>query len=155
MTLFARVARSTIVAALGLAFNAHAGEIPPALQKSLKPYSIGSAVLDRGALKITMSRPVVTRTMYASVVAMGACSPLWSDARKGWGGAKIDRIEVKNAAGAQGYAFRGGRKECVELGGVSGGDTEVRKYVDAHTWICVAGAECRPRRPGEVTAGDE
>jgi hypothetical protein len=147
--------RPTIIAALCCAFNAHAGELPPALQKSLKPYSISSAEIEHGALRITMNRPTVTRAMYSSVVLMGACSPLWSDARKAWGSVTISSIEVRNAAGAQGFAFQGGRKECDELGQVSGGDAEVRKYVDARTWVCVAGAECRPRRPGEVIAGDE
>jgi hypothetical protein len=147
--------RPTIIAALWVAFNAQAGELPPALQKSLKPYSISSAAIERGALRIAMNRPTVTRAMYSSVVLMGACSPLWNDARKAWGSASISRVEVRNAAGAQGFAFQGGRKECVELGQVSGGDAEVRKYVDARTWVCVAGAECRPRRPGEVIAGDE
>ncbi|MET3234352.1 UNVERIFIED_ORG: hypothetical protein ABIC54_006573 [Burkholderia sp. 1263] len=92
--------------------------------------------------------------MYSSVVLMGACSPLW-DSGKAWGSATINSIEIRNAIGAQGYSFRGGRHECAELGAVSGGDSAVRKYVDAHTWVCVAGAECRPRRPGEVIAGDE
>ncbi|HDR9359257.1 TPA: hypothetical protein QDB44_005183 [Burkholderia vietnamiensis] len=155
MKLFDKAARPAIVAALCCAFNAHAGELPPALQKSLKPYSISSAAIERGALRITMGRPTVTREMYSNIVLIGACSPLWGDGRKAWGSATVNSIEVRNANGAQGYSFRGGRKECAELGGVSGGDAEVRKYVDAHTWVCVAGAECRPRRPGEVIAGDE
>jgi hypothetical protein len=155
MTFPASIARPILFAALGCVLNAQAGELPPALQKSLKPYSISSAAIEHGALRITMNRPTVTRAMYSSVVLMGACSPLWSDARKAWGAVTISSIEVRNASGAQGYSFRGGRKECVELGDVSGGDSEVRKYVDARTWVCVAGAECRPRRPGEVIAGDE
>ena len=156
MTLFARAARPTTFAALCLfAFNAHGEPLPASLQRSLAPYSIKSAAIESGALKITVNRPTVTRDIYSSIVSMGACSPLWSDARKGWGASTITSVEVRNAIGAQGFAFRGGRKECAELGQVSGGGAEVRKYVDAHTWVCVAGMECRPRRPGEVTAGDE
>jgi hypothetical protein len=155
MRLIDKATGPAVVAAMCFAFNAHAGELPPALKKSLKPYSISSAAIEGGVLKITTSRPTVTSTMYSSIVLMGACSPLWSDARKAWGSATINSVEVRNASGAQGYSFRGGRKECVELGNVSGGDSEVRKYVDARTWVCVAGAECRPRRPGEVIAGDE
>ena len=156
MTLFARAARPTTFAALCLfAFTAHAEPLPASLQRSLAPYSIKSAVIDGGALKISVNRPTVTRDIYWSIVSMGACSPIWSDARKGWGATKITSVEVRNAIGAQGFAFRGGRKECVEMGNVSGGGAEARKYVEARTWVCVAGMECRPRRPGEVTAGDE
>lgn len=154
MKLFVWTVRSTIIAALCNVSSVHAVELPPELQKSLKAYQISSAVIERDALKITTSRSTVTREMYSNIVLIGACSRLWSDARKGWGAATINSIEVRNAIGAQGYSFRGGRKECAELGKLSGGEVEVRKYVDAHTWVCVAGNECRPRRPGEVIAGD-
>ncbi|MFM0302924.1 hypothetical protein PQQ99_22680 [Paraburkholderia sediminicola] len=154
MNLFARAARPTIIAALCCALNAHADQLPASLQKSLKPYSISDASIEGGALKVTMKRPTVTHTMFYNIVSRGACSPLW-DNGKAWGAASITRVEVRNATGAQGFAFRGGRKECAELGNVSGGDAEAHKYVDARTWVCVAGMECRPRRPGEVIAGDE
>ncbi|HDR9024789.1 TPA: hypothetical protein QDB09_005396 [Burkholderia vietnamiensis] len=154
MKLFDKAARPAIVAALCCAFNAHAGELPAGLQKSLKPFAIASARIEGGALRINVNRPTVTRDIYSSIVSMGACSPLWSDARKGWGGASITSVEVRNAIGAQGFAFRGGRNECAELGNSEGSAAE-RAYIDAHTWVCVAGNACRPRRPGEVTAGDD
>lgn len=148
--------RVVAVAALCFcAINASAGALPADLQKSLKPYSIKDASLDGGVLRVTMDRPTVTRDMYYSIVSMGACAPLWSDKRKAWGGAQIERMEVRNAIKAQGFAFAGGRKECAELGSVEGGDTAAKKYVEARTLVCVAGNECRPRRPGEVTAGDQ
>lgn len=143
-------------AALGFyAINAHAGALPADLQKSLKPYSIKEATLDAGVLRITMDRPTVTRDMFYNIVSIGTCAPLWSDKRKAWGGANIDRVEVRNAIKAQGFAFTGGRKECGELGSVAGGDAAAKRYVEARTLVCVAGMECRPRRPGEVTAGDQ
>ncbi|WGS42144.1 hypothetical protein LFL97_00955 [Burkholderia sp. JSH-S8] len=136
-------------------FNAQAGQLPADLQKSLKSFSIASAAIDGGVLKVNVKRPTVTRDIYSSIISMGACLPLWNNARTGWGAASIKSIEVRNAIGAQGFAFRGGRKECDELGKVSGGDSAMKQYIDARTWVCVAGNECRPRRPGEVTAGDE
>lgn len=155
MKLSVWTAGSTIIAALCSALSAHAVELPPELQKSLKAYQISSAAIEQGTLRITTSRSTVTPEMYSNIVLIGACSRLWFDARRGWGAATINSIEVRNAIGAQGYSFRGGRKECAELGNLSGGEVAVRKYVDAHTWVCVAGNECRPRRPGEVIAGEE
>ncbi|TCW81025.1 hypothetical protein C5O80_22855 [Burkholderia sp. SRS-46] len=137
------------------AFNAQAGQLPADLQKSLTSFSITSAAIDGGALKINVKRPVVTRHIYSSIVSMGVCLPLWNNARTGWGAASITSIEVRNEIGAQGFAFRGGRKECDGLGKISGGDSAMKQYIDARTWVCVAGNECRPRRPGELTAGDE
>jgi hypothetical protein len=154
MPLSTSIKRAMLFVALGGVLTVQAAELPVALQKSLKPYSINSAAIDGDVLKVTMNRPTVTRAMYSNVVLMGACAPLWYSS-KAWGRTTIKSVEIRNAIGAQGYSFRGGRKECAELGNVSGGDAEVRKYVDAHTWVCVAGAECRPRRPGEVIAGDE
>jgi hypothetical protein len=155
-TTLARAARPAILAALCLfTFNAHADQVPPNLQKWLKPYAIKETTIEGGALKITMNRPIVTREIFYSVVLRGVCMPLQFDEKKGWGAAQISRVEVRNAIGAQGFAFQGGRKECHELSQVSGDREPSQKYVDAHTWVCVAGNDCRARRPGEVIAGDE
>ncbi|MFM0485441.1 hypothetical protein [Paraburkholderia graminis] len=154
MTRFARAARPTIAALCFIAFNAHGEPLPAGLQKSLAPYSINAASIEGGALKVTIGRQLVTRTIFYNVVSMGACSPLWSNG-KAWGAAKITRVEVRNASSAQGFAFQGGRKECHELGDISGGESASRQYVDARTWVCVAGMDCRPRRAGEAIAGDE
>ncbi|MFM0181748.1 hypothetical protein PQR52_24995 [Paraburkholderia aspalathi] len=155
MTQLARAAWPWIAAALYCGvLNANAAELPASLQKSLAPYSISEVLIEGGVLKVTMKRSTVTRTMFYSIVSRGACSPLW-DNGKAWGAAKINRIEVRNAIGAQGFAFQGGRKECHELGNISEGDSASKQYVDARTWVCVAGMDCRPRRAGEVIAGDE
>ncbi|WP_216857591.1 hypothetical protein [Burkholderia sp. S171] len=154
-TTLARAARPATLAALCIfTFNAHADQVPPALQKSLAPYSIKDATIEGGALKITVNRSTVTRAIYSNIVTMGACSPLWGDQKKAWGSASISRVEVRNAIGAQGFAFQGGRKECHELGQASGVEAS-KQYLAAHTLVCIAGAECRERRPGEVIAGDE
>ncbi|HDR9061254.1 TPA: hypothetical protein QDB03_002873 [Burkholderia vietnamiensis] len=155
MTRIARAARPTIFAALCCVFNVQAGELPAGLQKSLKAFSTVSVTMEDGALKINMRKPVVSRRdVYRLIVKMGACYPLWNDPKNGWGSASIARIEVKNDIGAQGFAFNGGRKECAALGKSENTDAEDR-YIDAHTWVCVAGNACRPRRPGEQVAGDE
>ncbi|AXE93980.1 hypothetical protein [Paraburkholderia terricola] len=155
MTQIARATWAWIAAALYcFVLNANAAELPAGLQKSLKPFAIVSATIDDGVLKINIRKPVVKREdVYQFVVKMGVCYPLWIDAQKGWGSASITSIEVRNDIGAQGYSFQGGRKECGELGKSANMDAE-KKYIEAHTWVCVAGNPCRPRRPGEVTSGD-
>lgn len=129
------------------------GQLPVPLQKSLKPLAIASAVVDGSVLKINTRKPVVTRDTFRFIVKMGVCYPIWNDARNGWGSTAITRVEVRNDIGVQGFAFNGGRKECAELGKSENSDAE-DKYVDAHTLVCIAGNPCRPRRPGEVIAGD-
>lgn len=66
---------------------------------------------------------------------------------------QIDRIEVRNSNATQGFAIQGGRAECEELAKVSGPDS-VKTYIEERTFVCLAGNECRARRPGETTAGD-
>jgi len=146
----------TVAGTLALAAtSAQATPLPPDLQKSLKPYTIKDASLQAGVLRIVMDRPIATWAMYYNMVTWGACAPLWEGKAKAWGGGNIERVEVRNAVGAQGFAFFGGRKECAELGGLKGGESAAKKYIEARTLVCVAGNECRPRRPGELTAGDQ
>jgi len=154
MKLSVSAAWATSLALLCNAFSVHATELPAGLQKSLKPLAIVSTTIEDGVLKINMRKPVVRQDVYRFVVKTAACYPLWSDARKGWGSAPITSIEVRNDIGTQGFAFRGGRKECAELGRSANSDAE-DQYIEARTWVCVAGNPCRPRRPDEVTSGDE
>lgn len=147
---------ASVAGALALyAAIAKGSTLPQDLQKSLKPYAIKDASLQTGVLKVVMDRPVVTWTMYYNIVTWAACAPLWESKAKAWGGGDIKRIEVRNGTAAQGFAFVGGRKECAELGSMKGGEAAAKTYIEAKTLVCVAGNDCRQRRPGEVTAGDQ
>lgn len=130
-----------------------ADTIPLSLSNAIKGYQTQSIKLERGVLYAQFKRPVVTQTMFRSFV-LSICTPLILSAKKdGWGGAMIERIETKNQIGAQGFAFVGGRKSCIDLGRIPGNATN--NFIASKTWVCVAGNECRPRRQGEIIAGDE
>ena len=135
--------------------SACADNIPSELRKSVYHFDLLDATLSDGALRLVVNRPVVNQDVYKSMIRLGACHPLWAIGPKGWGRAKIDRIEVVNSIQHQGLAFVGGRKSCAELGKINDVGNTKRDYFAAHTWVCVAGAPCRERRPGEVISGDD
>lgn len=142
-----------VATCLGLS-EAFADTIPLELDKSIKGFAIAEKSLEHGALRVVFAHPVVNQETYSTFIRLGVCAPLWDDAKRGWRDAKIDRVEVLNKSQGQGFAFIGGRKACMELGHAKGADAS-KGYLADHTWICVAGFDCRPRRPGEKTSGDE
>jgi len=137
--------------ASGIAF---ADSIPVDLDKSIRGFAIAEKTLEDGVLRVAFNRSVVNQETYSTFINLGVCAPLWEDAKRGWSAAKIERVEVLNKSHGQGYAFMGGRKSCLELGHAPGNDA-AKRYLADHTWVCVAGFDCRPRRPGEKTSGDE
>lgn len=139
---------------LSLPAAVHAEALPAPLEKSLRGYDLNMMTLDKGVLRLAYRRPVVKFDQFAGLVENGACMPLLMDQKGGWGRAAIDRIEVRTNAGTQGYAIGGARKVCTDIGGIAGGSAKVREYLVKVAEVCVAG-DCRPRRPGEKTSGDE
>lgn len=99
--------------------------------------------------------PVIKFSAFESFITNGVCLPLLLDAKAGWGAAKITRVEVRNRGGLQGYSVDNARKVCGDIGAIAGGAVNVEKYLLPIALVCVSGNECRPRRPGEVTSGDE
>lgn len=134
--------------------NAIADTIPLELDKSIRNFAIAEKSLEQGVLRVVIARSVVNQETYSTFIKLGVCAPLWEDAKRGWRDTKIDRVEVLNKSQGQGFAFIGGRKACMELGHAKGADAS-KGYLADHTWVCVAGFDCRPRRPGEKTSGDE
>lgn len=132
-----------------------ADPIPMSLVREIKVFQIEESSLAEGVLRVRYKKPVVTQDIFRTFVN-ASCTPLWLDQKKdGWEKARIDRVEVVNQVGAQGFAFIGGRTACAELGKVSGGSIAAHEYMATRTWVCVAGSPCRPRRTGERTSGDE
>ena len=132
---------------------AMAESIPPELVKHLKPFKIEEVNLKGNVLRIRVSSSVVNQDTFRAI-ASASCAPLWMNGKKdGWDKAQIDRVEVINQIGAQGFAFIGGRKSCADLANVTG-DNE-HTFIASRTWVCVAGNPCRPRRDGEKISGDD
>ena len=129
-----------------------ADDMPSELAKQIKVFKTEDSSLSNGVLRIRVTTLVVNQATFRAI-ARASCWPLWMGGKKdGWAKARIDRVEVINLIGAQGFAFVGGRKSCAEWGNVTGENENA--YIASRTWVCVAGA-CRPRRDGEITSGDE
>lgn len=144
------------VVALLASAPALADQMPSALIKTIKIFTIEESHLSDGVLRVRYRIPVVRMEIFRTFVE-AACRPLAmsvSGDRSGWGNARIDRIEVINQIGAQGFAFVGGRKSCAELVHFAGAGANDAAF-SKHTWLCVAGNPCRPRREGERTSGDD
>lgn len=126
-------------------------QLPAPLQKIVDVFNNRGGTLENGAFRIIMDRVTVNHEIfYAAIEA--TCGAIWLDPKRGWGNAKVDRIEVVNRTQGQGFAIVNARKSCDEFG-VFKGDTE--KLIVSKAWVCVAGFPCRARRSGEITAGDE
>ena len=129
--------------------SALAQGVPADIARYLKPMDVQPPVLRDGTVRVQSNRSVVTADTARSVV-FAYCAPVWTDRKRAWDGRRLRGVEVLNSIGAQGYAFPGGREECIEAGNGS----DLRKFLAPRLLVCVAGNPCRARRPGEVVAGD-
>ncbi len=133
--------KSIFIVVTLLAGGAFATDLPPELARNLKPYDTKSIELKSDVLRIVMARPIVTSDMYRLIVVGAVCGTLWTG-KGGWGKAKIDRAEVVNDLGAQGFAMINLKPTC-DLIATAKGD-EYKPLVERNTVPCVVG-ECRAR----------
>lgn len=139
---------------IAMVSGALADEIPKELVQTIKVYQISESTLADGILRVRYNKPVINREIFRTFI-QASCTPVWLGGKKdGWDKARIERVEVVNQIGAQGFAFVGGRKACDGLGKISGGAVNEDAFIAKSSWVCVAGNPCRPRRDGEVTGGD-
>jgi hypothetical protein len=143
------------LAVLLFSLAAAAETLPTAVDRSIKPFALTGAGLAGGILTATFNREVVTFSVFESFVTNGVCMPLIVDPKAGWGKSNIERVEVRNSAGAQGFALGDLRKACGDIGDIAGGAVNVKKYLAPIALVCVSGQACRVRRAGEKTSGDE
>lgn len=118
--LLSRMIRIVAVAGFTLA-TLTATAAPPALVASLKPWSPLSVTSHGGTIEIVTPQDRVTDTIYLAVLRGGVCGSLWSNPGN-WSG--VTEIKVLNRHARQGYVFEGGEDECVELGELSGDESE-------------------------------
>lgn len=80
---------------------------------------------------------MVSDFMYHSVAINGICTALFGEPN-GWGNARIDRIEVLNDIGAQGFALLDAKATCGRVGKLA--DVESKQAVAAQTVSCISGS---------------
>lgn len=125
------------IVALGIVSPARADSVPPTILKHIKPFQIDSVGLASGTLRVVMKRPMVSDFMYHSVAINGICTALFGEPN-GWGNARIDRIEVLNDIGAQGFALLDAKTTCGRVGKLA--DVESKQAVAAQTVSCISGS---------------
>lgn len=108
-------------AGLFLMGAARADAIPEGIKAWFAPIQTRAMVLEDGVLRVAMKKPVVSTELFDFQVKSLCQAPLVGQ-RYEWGNARIERIEILNDSGQQGYALMGGRKACSRLNGM--GDAE-------------------------------
>lgn len=82
-------------------------------------------VLESGVLRVAFAKPLVSAELFDYQIK-GLCRPLVGQ-RYDWGTVRIERIEILNEIGQQGYALPGGREACRKLNGMN--DAEAAAYL--------------------------
>ena len=131
--------------------SVYAPGVPADLVKTLKSMGPLSVTVTDDVVRVVSNRSFV-KTPMLSGFHFAYCYPVLEGKTKAWGGKDFKRIEIMNSSQSHGLAFVGGKKECLESGLFS---DKKDAYIKSHTWVCVAGNSCRPRREGEVLAMDE
>ena len=115
--------------------------VPETLQKSLQGNSLKTAQLDQGVLRLQMDKPVVSELVYSTLVFHNICGVQWHYPEQ-FAQFALKRVELLDAAGAQGYAFDTRGDVCVQMGQLG---KNFRTFIAQHTVKCDAGI-C-PQRP--------
>lgn len=93
---------------------ARADAIPEGIKAWFAPMQTKAMVLEDGVLRVAFRKPVVSVELFDFQVKMLCQAPLVGQ-RYEWGSARIERIEILNEIGQQGYALMGGRAACRKL----------------------------------------
>ena len=144
-------AKSSLIATILFAFSCAAmaqSALPASVQKQFKPLQVQSLSMNKGVLKAVFKKDVVKYPVF-SLAVRSVCSTYWSGA-KDVATFRPVRLEVLNSAATQGFALAKVATECATLGT----SRDSAAHLKTKAWVCVAG-NCRERRPGEKTSGDE
>ena len=109
--------------------------VPETLQKSLQGNSLKTAQLDQGVLRLQMDKPVVSELVYSTLIFHNICGVQWHYPEQ-IAQFALKRVELLDAAGAQGYAFDTRGDVCVQMGQLG---KNFRTFIAQHTVKCDAG----------------
>lgn len=110
--------------------------VPAPLQKSLSHHGLKTAQLDQGVLRVSMAKPEISELVYSTFVYHGICAEQWRSPER-FTGVTLNRVEVFNADGTQGFAFDARGEVCVQMGQMG---QNYRTLIAKHTTKCAAGA---------------
>lgn len=144
---------SFLMAASSPSAHAQGKPLPPAVEKLFRGFDKTSVTEEPGkVVLLVMKRPVATYAMASSAYTL-MCSDVYNNEKKAWGGRDFTRLEVRNNIQAQGFSFPASKADCMAMADMN--MEQQKAHEKKVAWVCVAGNECRPRRPGEVTSGDQ
>lgn len=94
--------------------NALADSVPQGIKDWFAASQTKALQLTDGVLSVSFSKPLISDDLWRTQIKSLCAAPLASK-KYSWGSARIDRIDLMNDIGAQGYALVGGRKSCEKL----------------------------------------
>lgn len=109
--------------------------VAPALQKALGHSSLKSAQMQKGVLRVVLTKPELTELAYLTYIYHDICAHQWRQPAEfaQW---KLERVEVFNASASQGYAFDARGSVCAEMGQMG---KNYRGFIQQRTKACTAG----------------
>ena len=107
--------------------GAAADAIPEGIKAWMKPNKVRVMQLADGVLSIAFDVPLVSEDLFRTQIK-GLCQAPLMGQRYEWGNARIERIEIVNSIGQQGYTLIGGKTACQKLNRMN--DTEASAYIE-------------------------
>jgi len=109
--------------------------VPAPLQKSLSHHGLKTAKLDSGVLRLSMDKPEISELVYYTFVYHGFCAEQWRSPER-FTGVSVNRVELFNTDGTQGFAFDARGDVCVQMGQMG---KNYRTFIGQYTTRCTAG----------------
>ena len=116
--------------------------VPEPMHKPLNNHSLKTAQFDsKGVLRVQMNKPVVSELVYATFIYNGICAEQWRNPER-FATLALTRVEVLDAAAAQGFAFDASGDICEQMGQMG---KNFRALIAGRTVACTTGSCPQPR----------
>jgi len=109
--------------------------VPPLLHKSIKNGGVTTAQFDAGVLRAQLGKSEVTELVYDTFIFHNICAKEWYEPQQ-FASLGLNRVELLNAAGNQGFAFDARGNVCTEMGKLG---KNFRNFIAQYTVACTAG----------------
>lgn len=113
-----RPAMVLMMAAAVWSASARADSLPEGIKAWFASMQTKAMTLEDGVLRVAMKKPLVTAELFDYQIK-GLCQAPLVGRRYEWGNVRIERIEILNEIGQQGFALMGGRAGCRKLNGMN------------------------------------
>lgn len=108
--------------------------VPPLLDKSIRAGGVTAAKFEGGVLRAQLNKGEVSDLVYGTFIFYNICAKQWYEPQQ-FAGLGLDRVELLNAAGTQGFAFDARGDVCAEMGQLG---KNFRSFIAQHTVACTA-----------------